>query len=120
MQKVKIIWAKAKDVILDETTEQLVIIRNGQVHVGALMFPIDPWELVWEFVESSTVPDRAEKVLTTAYDYMCRYGRKHKDTLKTMTHWAFENRVIDEPITDCYTCKDDEELLVKLSEGSVW
>lgn len=88
-------WAKVYDEILAETTEELVTIKDGKIHIGKLFFePIT--EVVTEVIEEMTA-ETDEEIVDTAF-YLCwRHNSIAKDgkTHSTMKHWAYMNGVVN-------------------------
>ena len=105
--------ANVYDAILEETTKEIVIVKDRKTYIGALFFKKDETQLVKKVIERIDFEGNAQGAMVTAYNLMKKHGMAKRDTLKTMMHWQFINGMTDEMST-AYGFKSDEEFLASI------
>ena len=105
--------ANVYDTVLEETTKDIVIVKDRKTHIGALFFKKDETQVVKKVFERVEFEGTAAEAMVTAYNMMKSHGLTKGDdkTLKTMLHWQHMNGLTDECILAGYHHKTDTELL---------
>lgn len=116
MMNAKVRIQNVYDEILEETNQELVVVKDRKTFIGALFFKKEKWNKPRKIVEEVIVEGSALDVMLAAYNLMKKYNMTKKDdkTFKTMVHWQYINGFSDECITDGYKFKNDTEYLASL------
>lgn len=105
--------ANVYDTILDETTKEIVIVKDRKTYIGALFFKKDETEIVKKIIERIEFEGNAQDAMIIAYNLMKKHGMTKHKTLLTMLHWQHVNGLTDE-MSNAYGFDSDEAFLASI------
>jgi hypothetical protein len=120
-------WAKVRiqrvhDQILNETRNELVVVRNRRSYIGTLFFEKETWEKTGTIIEEVIVDGSTSEILIAAYKLLKKHNMLASDgqTFKTMMHWQFVNGFSNDCLTYSIGKKTDKEVFQYMAELGIW
>ena len=106
--------------LLEESKEELVIVKDRKTYIGALFFRKDSDDKLKKIIDEVVVDGSTLDVLLSAYNLKKKHNMIAKDdkTFKTMVHWQYINGFSDDCYIESYSYKNDTAYLAALNERS--